>query len=152
MGRTKYTRKDVLFCLDWCVKKYGNTRGIPKIILRKSLYGDVEIELDGDFAAYGSHPFLGFYYPDDHSIEISIKHNPTLKELCKSVIHEYIHSIQPITGKDELSVNPDLYYENMEKLGDLEPVEMQAEFISMRDFESLRKELLQWRQSKKKRY
>lgn len=154
MKRTEYTRKDVMFCIDWCINQYGVERGIPKVFLKKELLYPVDLYtgeeelLEEDVVV----PFLGIYDRTYHRIEISKKLNPTLKELCSTVIHEYIHSIQPINeDKDDLMIHPNLMYEKLEYSDETDPIEHQAEYVANKDSESLRKELLLWRKSKKRK-
>lgn len=147
------TKDDLKFCLDWCVEKYttyGNKK--PKLILKDIILLEgialVEDKTGEEKLTDGFCEFYGIYDPEENEIQISKRLTNSLKGLCETFIHEYIHFIQPEDENYEKQINPNLSFEEVEDL--LDDVEHQAEYIAQKDAESLRKKLLKWRKMRLK--
>lgn len=149
MAKPTITIEDLQYCLGWCIGKYGQYgKEAPKVILMNDVVLEIVGFLETDNGVEeipGIGEFYGIYDGECNEIHISRTLNQSLRVLCETIIHEYIHFIQIYDeDTDETFINPNLEYSHVEDMEDTE-IEHQAEFISLRDAESLRKELLRWR-------
>ena len=76
------------WCLHWCVKKFGKVKG-------KSV---PTIEWVWNDRWYQKKNFLAFYDREDNQIELRIQGHRTIYNLANTIIHEYIHYLQPTHG------------------------------------------------------
>lgn len=73
------------YCLHWCFKKFGKVKG-------KSI---PEIEWEWNDRWYQRKSILAMYDKEENIIEIRIQGHRTIYNLANTVIHEYIHYLQP---------------------------------------------------------
>lgn len=107
--RAKPTRRDAEKIYLWCVDRYGRSKRngpYPDLLFRKPDYylGDYD----------------GHYDPYDNTIFVNKSKCTCLYSLIDTLIHEYVHYLQPVKSSFK---NPDLYRE----------LELEAERISTRD-------------------
>lgn len=76
------------WCLHWCHKKFGKVKGKPV----------PQIEWEWNTSEYQKLNMLGEYDAVDNIIYLRIRGHRTIYNLARSVIHEYIHYLQPTTG------------------------------------------------------
>lgn len=76
------------FCLIWCVRKFGEASGL-----------DIpEIDLSRNDRSLGGASMIGLYDHIDNVIHVRIQGHRTFYNLAKTVIHEYVHYLQPRSG------------------------------------------------------
>ena len=75
-------------CLIWCSKKFGTVK-------RKTI---PDIEWSWNDKQYQLGEYLAFYSEEDNAISIRIQGHRTFYNLGKTIIHEYIHYLQPTRG------------------------------------------------------
>jgi hypothetical protein len=73
------------YALQWCEKKFGKVKG-------KSI---PEIEWEWNDRWYQRKSILAMYDKEENIIEIRIQGHRTIYNLANTVIHEYIHYLQP---------------------------------------------------------
>ena len=79
------------FCdwvLHWCQKKFGKVKGKPI----------PELEWEWNVAEYQKLNMLGEFDAGDNAIYLRIRGHRTIYNLAKSIIHEYVHYLQPTHG------------------------------------------------------
>lgn len=76
------------WCLHWCHKKFGKVKGkaVP------------QIEWVWNERRYQEYKMLGEYDKDDNIITLRIQGHRNIYNLANTIIHEYIHYIQPTHG------------------------------------------------------
>lgn len=76
------------FCVIWCVRKFGDVSGL-----------DIpQIEWEMDSKELGHAGMLGLYDHEENTITLRIKGHRTFYNLAKTIVHEYIHYLQPRVG------------------------------------------------------
>lgn len=78
--------KFLSYALKWCEKKFGYNHN-------KEYRTDLEWTRNDYFMAKVN--FLGMYDPDDNIIHLRVSNHRTIYNLCNTIIHEYIHYLQP---------------------------------------------------------
>ena len=73
------------WCLHWCVKKFGKVKG-KKVPV---------IEWEWNNRWYQSKNILAMYDKEDNIIELRIQGHRNIYNLANTIIHEYIHYMQP---------------------------------------------------------
>jgi len=73
------------WCLHWCVKKFGKVKG-KKVPV---------IEWEWNNRWYQSKNILALYDKEDNIIELRIQGHRNIYNLANTIIHEYIHYMQP---------------------------------------------------------
>ena len=73
------------YCLQWCQKKFGKVKGKPL----------PEIEWEWNNRWYQSKNILALYDKEDNIIELRIQGHRNIYNLANTIIHEYIHYLQP---------------------------------------------------------
>ena len=76
------------WCLHWCQKKFGKVKGKPVPY----------IEWVWNDRWYQEKKFLAFYDKEDNQIDLRIQGHRTIYNLANTIIHEYIHYLQPTHG------------------------------------------------------
>lgn len=76
------------WCLHWCNKNFGKVKGKPV----------PQIEWVWNDRWYQKKNFLAFYDREANEIELRIQGHRTIYNLANTVIHEYIHYLQPTHG------------------------------------------------------
>jgi len=76
------------WCLHWCAKKFGKVKGktVP------------HIEWVWNDRWYQEKKFLAFYDKEDNQIDLRIQGHRNIYNLANTIIHEYIHYLQPTHG------------------------------------------------------
>jgi hypothetical protein len=86
----KRTEKIAEMVIDWCKVNLGVNRRRKSPITHLCIKGRVEND--------GSRTF-GWYDPEDNIIGLSYNLHNTLGDLIQTIIHEYVHSMQPVITK-----------------------------------------------------
>jgi len=73
------------WCLHWCHKKFGKVKGKPV----------PEIEWSWNDLRYQKYNMLGEYDKDDNIISLRIQGHRNIYNLTNTIIHEYVHYMQP---------------------------------------------------------
>jgi len=76
------------WCLHWCYKKFGKVKG-------KSL---PIIEWEWNDRWYQKKKLLALYDKEDNQVDLRIQGHRTIYNLANTIIHEYIHYLQPAHG------------------------------------------------------
>ncbi len=76
------------WCLHWCQKKFGKTKG-------KSI---PQIEWNWNVTEYQKLNMLAEYEKQDNLILLRVQGHRTIYNLAKTIIHEYVHYLQPLHG------------------------------------------------------
>ena len=76
------------WCLHWCQKKFGKVKG-------KSV---PTIEWVWNDRWYQEKNFLAFYDKEDNQIDLRIQGHRNIYNLANTIVHEYIHYLQPTHG------------------------------------------------------
>lgn len=71
--------------LHWCHKKFGKVKGKPV----------PEIEWVWNDSRYQKYNMLGEYDKDDNIISLRIQGHRNIYNLANTIIHEYVHYMQP---------------------------------------------------------
>lgn len=112
----KVTRWHALRVLDWCITNYGASKyngPYPHVEFRKE---DITTER-----------LAGYYCDIENVIFLNKDHHLTIRELIKTIIHEYTHYKQ----------NMKHYYVLSEYLSyDNNPLEKQAKKVTARDYKT----------------
>jgi hypothetical protein len=78
----------ISFCVIWSVRKFGEVHGV-----------DIpEIDWDWNHHELRHAGMLGLYDSEDNTITLRIKGHRTFYNLAKTIVHEYIHYLQPRVG------------------------------------------------------
>jgi hypothetical protein len=100
--------------MEWCIEKFGinEHRGNPYVCWE---WNSLDGEQDKDC--------LAFFDDDDNTIIIRVRGHRTVKNFVKTLIHEYIHYLQPAKGG---------WYERWEEQYGYEknPYEIEAYYLS----------------------
>lgn len=101
------------YCVMWCNRKFGKQRSIS-IPTVEWEWNDRELQTTG---------LLGFYDAQDNAMMVRIQGHRTFYNLAKTIIHEYVHYLQPVQGS---------WYERYYKTHgyDDHPYEIEAYYIS----------------------
>ena len=73
------------WCLHWCNKKFGKVKGKPV----------PEIEWYWNDSRYQKYKMLGEYDKGDNVISLRIQGHRNIYNLANTIVHEYIHYLQP---------------------------------------------------------
>lgn len=73
------------WCLHWCHKKFGKVKGKPV----------PEIEWVWNDSRYQKYKMLGEYDKQDNVISLRIQGHRNIYNLANTVVHEYVHYLQP---------------------------------------------------------
>jgi len=73
------------YVLHWCNKKFGKVKGKPV----------PEIEWSWNDSRYQKYNMLGEYDKDDNIISLRIQGHRNIYNLTNTIIHEYVHYMQP---------------------------------------------------------
>ena len=73
------------WCLHWCQKKFGKVKGKPI----------PEVEWEWNDRWYQKKKLLALYDKEDNIITIRIQGHRNIYNLANTIIHEYIHYLQP---------------------------------------------------------
>ena len=76
------------WCLHWCHKKFGKVKGKPV----------PTVEWRWNDRWYQERNFLALYDKEDNEILVRIQGHRTIYNLATTIIHEYIHYLQPTHG------------------------------------------------------
>jgi hypothetical protein len=76
------------WCLHWCQKKFGKVKGKPV----------PHIEWVWNDRWYQEKNFLAFYDKEDNQIDLRIQGHRNIYNLANTIVHEYIHYLQPTHG------------------------------------------------------
>lgn len=76
------------YCLHWCHKKFGKVKG-------KSV---PQIEWYWNEPRYQNHNMLGEYDKEENIIYLRIQGHRNIYNLANTVIHEWVHYMQPTHG------------------------------------------------------
>ena len=76
------------YCLHWCHKKFGKVKGKPV----------PQIEWYWNESRYQKYNMLGEYDKEDNIIYLRIQGHRNIYNLANTVIHEYVHYMQPTHG------------------------------------------------------
>lgn len=73
------------WCLHWCQKKFGKVKGKPLPL----------IEWEWNDRWYQKKKLLALYTMEDNIITVRVQGHRNIYNLANTVIHEYIHYLQP---------------------------------------------------------
>lgn len=73
------------WCLHWCHKKFGKVKGKPV----------PQIEWEWNDSRYQKYKMLGEYDKEDNIISLRIQGHRNIYNLANTIVHEYIHYLQP---------------------------------------------------------
>lgn len=76
------------WCLHWCHKKFGKVKGKPI----------PEVEWEWNDRRYQKYNMLGEYDREENIISLRIQGHRNIYNLANTIIHEYIHYLQPTHG------------------------------------------------------
>ena len=76
--------------LMWCIETFGNNdkKEIPNIVWYWNTTGEKEMDKE----------FIATYNLESNEISVKIQGHRTAKKLIRTIIHEYIHYLQPTKG------------------------------------------------------
>ena len=76
--------------LMWCIETFGNNdkKEIPNIVWYWNTTGEKEMDKE----------FIATYNLESNEISVKIRGHRTAKKLIRTIIHEYIHYLQPTKG------------------------------------------------------
>lgn len=85
MITSNINRKKILLILHWCINKFGKSdyNEFPKLRVYKSMGKSSYVDRE-----YG---LRGLYYYTTNTINVYLGTHPSVRELCKTIIHEYKH-------------------------------------------------------------
>jgi hypothetical protein len=73
-------------CITWCYNNLGFRTDVKNTPAVEWTYQDHDMQ---------RHRVFGYYHPDDNYIELRIKGHRTWVNLSNTIIHEWIHYLQP---------------------------------------------------------
>jgi hypothetical protein len=119
------------YALHWCQKKFGKIKG-------KSV---PNIEWVWNDRWYQKKKLLALYDKEDNQIDLRIQGHRTIYNLANTIIHEYIHYLQPTHGN---------WYERYEKVWGYQnnPYEIEAHLLGDLYAAECANAVLQWMKPK----
>jgi hypothetical protein len=109
----------ILNAVGWCCSMFGKLTGdMPQVY-----WSWDSLILDPDTGEYYDGDFMGNYYRNDELILLRIKGHRNIYNLSHTIIHEYVHYLQPKKGNWYSRWNNSLGYEN-------NPYELEANYIA----------------------
>lgn len=76
------------WCLTWCEKNLGKTKN----------GGTPEVEWQWNDRWYQKHKLLALYDREDKLIDLRIQGHRTIYHLASTIVHEWVHYLQPTAG------------------------------------------------------
>lgn len=113
--------------LHWCTKKFGKVKG-------KSV---PQIEWEWNDRRYQKYNMLGEYDKEDNIISLRVQGHRNIYNLANTIIHEYVHYLQPTHGNWYERYDAKWGYTN-------NPYEIEAFWIGDTYAVECTKEVLQW--------